>query len=360
MNETLIQELQYRIRQAVAAAEPLHVRGSGSKAFCLPSIPGTSLDVTGLRGIVDYQPTELVVTVQAGTPLAELQETLAAENQMLGFEPPAFAPAATVGGTVACGLSGPRRPFAGALRDFVLGVRCLNGQGDDLSFGGQVMKNVAGYDVARLMAGARGSLGVLLEISFKVLPCPPADATLCQALASDTAVETMNRLAAQPLPLSAAAYVDNRLYIRFSGAASAVETAVKNCASMQTVADGDTFWMRLREQQLDFFTKAETLWRLSLPATAATPAISGDWLIDWGGALRWLRTDAPADAIHATAAAAGGYALLFKGGEHGQRLPFLPAPLLKIHQRLKLAFDPAQVLNRGVLYTQANGTGHAD
>lgn len=360
MSERLIQDLQARIRDAAATAEPLHIQGAGSKAFCMPPIPGRPLHVTGLRGIVDYEPTELVVTVRAGTPLAELREILAVEGQMLAFEPPAFAATATVGGTVACGLSGPRRPFAGAVRDFILGVRCLNGKGEDLRFGGRVMKNVAGYDVARLMAGAYGSLGVLLEVAFKVLPCPEAETTRCRPLGMAAAIETMNRLAMQPLPLSAAAYVDGLLYVRFSGAAAAVKAAARTCATMREVHNGEAFWRRLREQELDFFTRADPLWRLSLPSTAAMPAIHGDWLIDWGGALRWLSTDAPAHEVQAAATAAGGYATRFKGQQSGSSLPPLPPALLELQRRLKLAFDPAQVLNRGVLYTQSSGDKNAD
>ncbi len=349
MTDGLIAELQERIRTATAAATPLAIRAGGSKAFCLPAVAGEPLDVAGLTGIVDYEPTELVVTVRAGTPLAELQAALAAEGQMLAFEPPAFAATATVGGTVACGLSGPRRPYAGALRDFVLGVRCLNGRGEDLRFGGQVMKNVAGYDVDRLQAGAHGRLGVLLEISFKVLPLPEAETTMALELSPAAAVERMNRLAGRPLPLSAAAHVDGWLYLRFSGSAAAVAAARDDCGG-SVLADAVAFWTAVREQQHDFFQTGRPLWRLSLPATAVVPDIEGagaaDWLIDWGGAQRWLRSDAPAAAVHAAAQAAGGWARGWRGVADDRRWPAQPAALQQLQHRLKAAFDPAAVFNR--------------
>ncbi|MCS3902324.1 glycolate oxidase FAD binding subunit [Methylohalomonas lacus] len=348
MADGLIAELQERVRAATAAATPLVIHGSGSKAFCRPTVTGEPLDVSGLTGIVDYEPTELVVTVRAGTPLAELQAALAAEGQMLAFEPPAFAATATLGGTVACGLSGPRRPYAGALRDFVLGVRCLNGHGEDLRFGGQVMKNVAGYDIARLQAGAYGRLGVLLEISFKVLPLPEAETTVALELSPAAAIERMNRLAGRPLPLSAAAHIDGGLYLRFSGSAAAVAAACADCGGA-VLTDAAAFWTAVREQQHDFFQTGRPLWRLSLPATAAMPAIDGadaaDWLIDWGGAQRWLRAEAPATAVHAAAQAAGGWARGWRGVADDRRWPVQPAALQQLQHRLKAAFDPAAVFN---------------
>lgn len=338
---------QERIRKAAAQRRTLRIQGSGSKAFCLPALQGEPLDVTGYRGIVDYDPTELVVTVRAGTPLLELQQTLAAEGQMLAFEPPAYADTATVGGTVACGLSGPRRPFAGALRDFMLGARCLNGRGEDLHFGGQVMKNVAGYDISRLLAGSRGSLGVILEVSFKVLPLPEAEATVTAELDADAAIATMNRLAGRPLPLSAAAQVDSQLYLRFSGSQAAVAAAVKQ-VGMDEWDGGEAFWADLREQRLAFFQTDQPLWRLSLPATAPIPDMDGEWLLDWGGALRWLRTAVAAATVYERTHAAGGYAGGYTGVDDEARRIRLPAPLLKLHQRLKVAFDPATVFNGGV------------
>ncbi len=347
-----VRDLQAQIRTAADSESPLRICGGGTKAFSLPAIDGQSLDTTPLRGIVEYEPSELVVTVRAGTPLADLQAELAGAGQMLGFEPPAYGTGATVGGTVACGLSGPRRPYAGSLRDFVLGVRCLNGRGEDLHFGGQVMKNVAGYDIARLMAGARGTLGVLLEVSFKLLPLPASEQTFCRPMAADEAVQLMNELAGWPLPLSAAAWLDETLYLRCSGSAAAVEAAGRELG-LTVHAEGDAFWAALREQQLEFFMTDEPVWRLSLPPTAAMPVLAGDWVIDWGGAQRWLCGPAPAAAIHEAAARAGGYATLHKGPSRAAALPDLPPGLLKLQQRVKQAFDPAGIFNPGLLYTGA-------
>ena len=330
----------------------MHIKGGGTKAGRLPAVGGEGLATSGLQGIVDYEPSELVVTARAGLSLKSLQATLTANGQMLGFEPPAYGEAATVGGTVACGLSGPRRPYAGALRDFVLGVRCLNGRGEDLRFGGQVMKNVAGYDIARLMAGAQGTLGVLLEVSFKVLPSPACERTYCQAMTAGEALTRMNALAARPLPLSAAAWLDGTLYIRCSGTEAAVEAAGREL-QMDVDDSGASFWERLREQQLAFFVNARSpVWRLSLPSTASQPAVDGSWLIDWGGAQRWLCTDAPATTVQSAAAGVGGYASLQRGDQQGA-LPELPGALRHLHQRVKQAFDPAGILNPGLLYTEA-------
>lgn len=351
MSAEVINVMQEQIRAAAADGRALAIHGGGSKAFCLPVISGDPLDTRPLRGIVDYEPSELVVTVRAGTPLNELQQILAAEGQMLGFEPPAYSNAATVGGTTACGLSGPRRPYAGSLRDFVLGVRCLNGKAEDMRFGGQVMKNVAGYDVARLMAGAQGSLGVLLEISFKVLPLPETEATVSQPLSQTEAMTTMNRLAGQPLPLSAAAHVDGCLYLRFSGSSAAVDAAVASL-NLPRLPQHAEFWTALREQQHAFFQSDRPLWRLSLPSTAAMPelpATAQDWLLDWGGAQRWLKSTASAETIQVAAKASGGYASLYRGSGQ-QRLPELPAPLLRLQRRLRAAFDPGHIFNREVLY----------
>lgn len=350
MIDALIRDMQARIEAACTSHQPIHISGSGSRHFLLPAIQGEPLTTADLQGIVEYEPTELVVTVRTGTRLSDLQKTLSGAGQMLGFEPPAFGETATVGGTVACGLSGPRRPFAGSLRDFVLGVRCLNGRGEDLRFGGQVMKNVAGYDVARLMVGAQGTLGVLLEVSFKVLPLPEREQTYCRQLPAQAAIQSMNELAGRPLPLSGAAWTDGMLYIRFSGAAAAVEAAGK-ASGLEYVGENQDFWRKLREQQLDFFQGNVPLWRLSLPATADQPAIDGDWIIDWGGAQRWLRTQASAEAVHDRARAAGGYATLYRGTGQENAMPPLPDPLLKLQQQLKQAFDPAAILNPGLLYT---------
>jgi glycolate oxidase FAD binding subunit len=320
-------------------------------------------------GIVEYDPSELVVTARCGTPMAELEATLAANGQMLACEAPHFGPQATVGGCVAAGLSGPRRATSGSVRDFVLGARLINGRGQHLAFGGQVIKNVAGYDVSRLLAGSLGILGVITEVSLKVVPTPVAEATLrFDGVTQREALERLNRWAGQPLPLSASAWSAGTLHLRLSGAAAAVRAA-RAALGGETLdqAQASAFWTALREQSATFFAGNRPLWRLSLPSVApplpdlgAQPG-AADPLVEWGGALRWLRSDAPATVLRDAARAAGGHATLFRRGNGagdtgtprndpaGCFAPLDPA-LLRIHQRLKAEFDPAGIFNHGRLY----------
>jgi glycolate dehydrogenase FAD-binding subunit len=346
----IAQQLAEAVKAAARRRAPLAIAGGGSKRFYTGEIAGAKLDVTGHRGIVDYEPTELVVTARAGTPLAEIEAALAEKGQMLGFEPPHFGAAATLGGTIACGFSGPRRPYAGAARDFVLGAAIVNGQGEVLHFGGRVMKNVAGYDASRLMAGALGTLGVLLDISLKVLPRPAKEVTLSFGMPAAKAIGTMNAWAGQPLPLSAACHAGDTLYVRLSGSELGVRAAQARLGGA-AVDNGDEFWRGLREQRQDFFRDGPPLWRLSVPPAAPPLTLPGEWLIDWGGAQRWIRTDAPPDQVHRVAARVGGHASLFRETHRRPNaLPPLPAPLLALHRRLRQAFDPAGILNRELLY----------
>ncbi|HXH01729.1 MAG TPA: glycolate oxidase subunit GlcE, partial [Candidatus Competibacteraceae bacterium] len=325
------------VRAAAAAGQALAICGGGSKSWYGRTIQGEPLTVAGHHGIVDYQPSELVITARAGTTLAELEATLAERGQMLGFEPPWFGDAATLGGTLACALSGPRRPYAGAARDFVLGMKVLNGKGEVLRFGGQVMKNVAGYDVARLFTGSLGTLGVILEASLKVVPRPAEELTVARECRAAEAIDLCNQWAGQPLPISAAAHVDGVLHIRLSGAGSAVAAARRSVGG-ETLEAGaaEAFWRDLRELRLPFFSTdaALPLWRLSLPPAAAVD-LPGRWLIDWGGAQRWLRSSVPADTIFRAAEQAGGHATLFRGGDRsGHVFQPLPPALAALHRRL--------------------------
>jgi glycolate oxidase FAD binding subunit len=345
-------DLTDSLREAVAAAyasgSPLRVRGGGSKDFYGRRATGHPLAVAGHRGILAYEPSELVVTARAGTRLADIESALAEHRQMLPFDPPRFGHPATLGGTVACGLSGPRRPYAGAARDFVLGVRIINGQAEVLRFGGQVMKNVAGYDVSRLMAGALGTLGVLLEVSVKVLPVPAAEVTLVQEMDDGSAITTMNRLAGRPLPLSAACHLEGRLYLRLSGSLSGVRAACETLGGEEVPKD---FWVGLREHDLPFFAGEAALWRLSVPPAAPPLDLPGAWILDWGGAQRWLRSGADTATVRAATAAAGGHATLFRGGDRdGEVFHPLSPPVAELHRRLKAAFDPKRILNPGRLY----------
>jgi len=342
--------LAQAVHAAAAARTSLAICGAGTKRFYTGEIAGQPLDVTAHRGIVSYEPTELVVTARAGTPLREIEAALAEKHQILAFEPPHFGPKATLGGTIACNLSGPRRPYVGAARDFVLGTRIINGKGEVLKFGGQVMKNVAGYDVSRLMAGSYGTLGVLLDISLKVLPKPVQEITLKFATDADAAIHQMNAWAGQPLPLTAACYLGDTLYVRLSGTDKGVRAAhIKLGGEHDT--RGAVFWQELREQQLLFFAGEVPLWRLSVPSAAPHLDLPGKWLLDWGGAQRWLRTSADeVDVLH-VAEAAGGHAKLFR--HTGRPNPAHPSTVMAspLAHELRRAFDPFAVFNQALSQT---------
>jgi glycolate oxidase FAD binding subunit len=355
--QNLIEQFSRTVLAAGRERRPLRIAGSGSKSFYGRDTQGDALDATGYRGIVSYEPTELVLTARAGTPLAEIEAELAARRQMLAFEPPHFGAGATLGGCIAAGLSGPRRAYTGAVRDYVLGARMIDGKGEVLNFGGQVMKNVAGYDVSRLLAGSLGTLGLLLEISLKVLPVPVEELSLRFDMAEREAIDAMNRWAAQPLSLSATCYHDGVLTVRLSGAAAAVRS-VRTKLGGEVVPDAEVFWRSVREQQHAFFQadvagRDHALWRLSLPPTATALNLPGRQLIEWGGALRWLVSDAPAANIRQAAAAPGGQATLFRGAASNAE-PFHPLSpaLLQLHQRLKKSFDPHGIFNPGRMYPE--------
>lgn len=333
----MIERLAETIRAAAARKQPLRVRGSGSKDFYAHRLQGEVLDMGAHAGIVEYERTELVITAKAGTPLKQIEHALAEGGQMLACEPPHFGPAATLGGCVAAGFSGPRRVQAGSVRDFVLGVKVMNAAGEVLSFGGQVMKNVAGFDISRLMAGSFGTLGVLLEVSLKVLPRPEQEVTLRFDLNEADAIERMNRWAAQPLPVSATCYVDGALYVRLSGSDLGV-SATRSRIGGEAVADASAWWEGVREQSLPGFGNG-TLWRLSIKSTTPPLSLPGAQMIEWNGALRWIASDAPAQTMFALARKAGGHATRFRGS--GQTaIMQLDAGTLALHRKLKAALDP--------------------
>jgi glycolate oxidase FAD binding subunit len=339
----MIDQLSETIRSAAARKQPLRIRGSGSKDFYAWSLEGEPLDLRAHRGVVDYEPTELVITARAGTPLREIQSTLAHGGQMLAAEPPHFGPDATLGGCVAAGFSGPRRAQCGSVRDFVLGTKVMNAQGETLGFGGQVMKNVAGFDLSRLMAGSFGTLGVLLEVSLKVLPLPEEEVTLRFQADEAGAIERMNRWAAQPLPISASCFVDGELTIRLSGNSLGVAAARKQLGG-EPVVDGSTFWDAVREQRLDAF-RGGTLWRLSIKSTTPPLHLPGRQVIEWNGALRWLATDAGPDQVLGAARAAGGHATRFRGSATKVPLMQLDSGVLALHRKLKAALDPQGIFS---------------
>ena len=340
-------------RARILERKPLRLRGGGSKDFYGGMHGGEVLETAGHAGIVNYEPTELVITARCGTPLAELESALAARRQCLPCEPPHFG-AATVGGAVAAGLSGPRRAAVGSLRDFVLGVKLMDGEGRVHRFGGEVMKNVAGFDVSRLIAGSLGTLGLILEVSLKVLPVPPGDASLRFEMPQDKALEALNRWAGQPLPMVANCWQDGVLSVRLAGAQAAVSSACTRLGG-ESIPESEAlaFWQGLREQATEFFSGEAPLWRLSVPSAAMPLDFPGDQLIDWGGAQRWHRGEADAARMRDIAARAGGHATLFRGGDKaaGVFTPLQPS-LMEIHRRLKQSFDPYGVFNPGRMYPE--------
>ncbi len=344
-------DIQARVIDAIERHAPLAIVGGGTKQFLGREAHGEPLALGDHRGVVDYHPEELVLTAQAGTPLSELETLLADHDQMFAFEPPHFGAAATLGGTIAANLSGPRRAYAGAARDFVLGTRIVTGRGKILRFGGEVMKNVAGYDLSRLVTGAMGTLGVILDVSLKVLPRPRETLTLVQSLTPRAAVETLCRWAAAPLPISATCVENEHLYVRLSGTASALAKA-RTAIGGEVLEDADTFWMEVREQRRRFFGGETPLWRISVPP-AAILDLPGEQMIEWGGALRWFRSDAPAERIRTAAAKQGGHAMLFRSRVRSPE-PYhpLPEPLMQLHKRIKTAMDPHGIFNRGRMYAE--------
>jgi len=360
--DTALSPLIDCIRAASDARQPLRIRGGGTKDFYgAPGAPADVLSTAALTGIVSYEPTELVVTARAGMPLAELEAVLAAQGQSLPFEPPHFGPGATVGGMVASGLSGPARASVGAVRDYVLGLTLVNGRGEVLVFGGQVMKNVAGYDVSRLMVGAMGTLGLITQVSLKVLPVAPAEATLRFEMTQSQALERLNAWGGQPLPLNASAWIEDSgaplLYLRLRGAVAAVDAACRSLGGEQQ-ADAPADWAMSRDLRLPWFEAraGRDLWRLSVPQTAPVLDLPDTPYVEWHGGQRWVRAEAAAGAaLRAAAQAVGGSATRFIVGTDASsegvlgRLAPLPAPLDRIHRELKREFDPAGVFNPGRL-----------
>ncbi len=348
-----IEQFRDQVLAAAADKRALRIRGGGTKDWYGQALAGDILDTREFCGIVDYEPTELVITARCGTPLAEIEAALAERHQMLAFEPPHFGEGATFGGAVAAGLSGPRRATSGAVRDFVLGAVLMDGKGEVLTFGGQVMKNVAGYDVSRLLAGSMGTLGLMLQHSVKVLPLAVREATLRFELSEIDALRRLNEWGGQPLPISASCWNAGVLTVRLSGAQAAVDAAVRQFGG-EAVADGPGFWASLREQRHQFFAGADGVWRLSVPSTTGAIVLKGEQLIEWGGAQRWLKAASDADTAHnirSAVTAVGGHATLFRGGDKsvGVFQPLAPA-IVRIHERLKAAFDPSHIFNPGRMY----------
>jgi glycolate oxidase FAD binding subunit len=361
--DTALAHLVAQVQAARADQRPLCIRGGGTKDFYGEPPLGDKLDTRTLNGVSSYEPSELVITARAGTPLRDIEALLATKQQYLAFEPPRFGAASTIGGVVAAGLSGPSRSALGPVRDFVLGATMVNGRGEVLSFGGQVMKNVAGYDVSRVLAGSLGILGVIAEVSLKVLPVPRASATLRLDAEQADALLIIHRISASPMPLNASAWCNGTLMLRLSGAQAAVVSALKTIATSEggevlDPAVADAFWRGLRDQRDAYFVAAgeaiaqgATLWRLAVPATTPPLTLDGPTLLEWGGGLRWLVSRAPHAAVRRAMDAAGGHATVYFTQERSAGV-FTPLsdPLARIHRNLKRAFDPDRVLNPGRLY----------
>jgi glycolate oxidase FAD binding subunit len=346
-----VQPFAERIRDAARQGTPLRIRGGGSKDFHGEPAIGEELSTAALAGITSYEPSELVVTVRAGTPLAQLEAVLAEKGQCLPFEPPHFAGGATVGGMVASGLSGPARASVGPVRDYVLGLTMIDGRGELLTFGGQVMKNVAGYDVSRLMAGALGTLGLIVEVSLKVLPVAPAEATLAFDLSQHDALRRLNEWGGRPLPLNASCWIEGMLFVRLRGAVAAVDAACRTLGGDRARID----WLACRDQQLPWFAARgeRDLWRVSVPQTAPVLELPEPPLVEWHGAQRWVRAiPGERTRIREAAMRADGHATLFVAADPAATHRFAPlaSPLDRIHRELKRQFDPAGIFNRGRLY----------
>ncbi|WP_434603557.1 glycolate oxidase subunit GlcE [Pseudomonas sp. Z4-7] len=336
-----------QVNRARASDTPLRIQGSNSKAFLGRQVAGEVLDTRAHRGIVDYDPTELVITARAGTPLRELLAALDAAGQRLPCEPPAFGTDATVGGMVAAGLSGPRRPWAGSVRDYVLGTRMISGHGHLLRFGGEVMKNVAGYDLSRLLAGSFGCLGVITEVSLKVLPKPRHGLSIRLEMDSREALEKLAECGRQPLPISAASHDDDCLRLRLEGGEGSVSAAHQRLGGE---AIDDQYWTELNEHRLPFFAEDLPLWRLSLPNATGPLDLPGAQLIDWAGAQRWLKTDA--DTVQALAREWGGHAVCYRPGATATPFQPLEPALLRYHRQLKAKLDPQGLFNPGRMYAE--------
>lgn len=336
-----------QVNHALDTGTALRIRGGESKAFLGRPVQGEELDTRTHRGIVSYDPTELVLTARAGTPLVEIEAALEAAGQMLPCEPPHMGAGATLGGMVASGLSGPRRPWAGSVRDYVLGTRLITGHGKHLRFGGEVMKNVAGYDLSRLMAGSLGCLGVLTEVSLKVLPKPRQCLSLRLEMGVAQALASLAAWGQQPMPISAASHDGTALHLRLEGGEGSVQACRRDLGG-ELIDSG--YWQELREQRLAFFSGDTPLWRLSLPNNTAPLELPGEQLIDWGGAQRWLKAEASGELIRDKVAAVGGHATCYSAGDDA--FTPLAAGLLSYHQSLKQQLDPKGIFNPGRMYAE--------
>jgi len=344
--------LHQQVIAALEQSKPLRIVGSDSKAFYGNETGGLPLPTAAHTGIIAYEPSELAVTVRTGTRLQDLEALLAAQGQMLAFEPPCLGPESTIGGVVASGLSGPARPWRGSVRDHILGVNLVTGRGEIANFGGRVMKNVAGYDVSRLMVGSLGTLGLMLDVSLKVLPIPNREVTVTLELPDQAAYELGAQLRRSAAPVTASCYFDGCLYVRLSGETNTVH-ALRRTLGGELLINPDQFWAALRNQTHEFFQHhARPLWRLSFPpATQVVSRLEGSSMIEWGGAQRWIYSNIPVNLIRSIAEKYKGHATLYRGNLPGvSTFHPLPPPMLYLQQRLKRSLDPHGIFSPGRLY----------
>lgn len=345
------EKIAAKLQDAYQQKQTLQIKAGGTKDFYGRNIQAKTLSLADHTGVIEYEPSELYITARSGTPLLEIEQTIAKQNQILPCEPPHFGTTATLGGMIASGLAGPRRVNAGSVRDCVLGTEILNGKGEHLRFGGKVMKNVAGYDVSRLMCGALGTLGVLISVSLRLLPKPVCEQTIALTLDSNVAIKKMNQWANTPIPISATFYDGNELYVRLSSSLSAIEACKKEIGG-ELVDNNDIFWSNIKEHAHDFFISDKSLWRISVPPNTEVLNIPGDSVIEWNSALRWYISDADENTIRSEANRVGGHATLFKGNVTEQVFHPLSEPSMKLHKKLKYVLDPAGILNPGRMFAE--------
>jgi glycolate oxidase FAD binding subunit len=346
-------QLQQQIINAAQTKQALQIIGNNSKAFygCITDDDVTTpLFVAEHSGIIDYQPSELTITARAGTALKEIIELLAEHRQMLAFEPPTFDGRASLGGCIATALAGPRRPWTGSVRDYVIGMRLLTGDGKDIRVGGKVMKNVAGYDLFRPMAGALGTLGVMLDITLKLLPLPETETSFSMKLEATAMQNVLRDWRNASMPISASSYDNGMLNARLSGSAVSIEDAIYKLPSDMLELSAD-YWQELNEHKLPFFDDPAPLYRLVVPGNAPCDFVTGETLIDWAGSLRWIKTPIPFSEVQNHAAALGGTASVYRNGLKNEDVfSHMSDPLLALHKRIKGVMDPAGILNPGRLY----------
>lgn len=350
-------ELQHSVKDAIANKTPIYIHGGNSKLFFGNPVDAKPLDVSKHTGVISYDPTELCITVRAGTLLSDIEKILNAENQILPFEPPQYSPNATIGGALAAGISGPRRAYTGSARDAILGVKIINGEGEIVSFGGQVMKNVAGYDLSRMMVRSHGTLGLILEVSIRLLPKPKNEVTISLVAPQDYALNYFQSLRTQQLPVTATAWFDDQVFMRLSGSYKSIESQLEKLnekMTLNTVENSTQFWSDIRDHKHDFFARTNRpLWRLSLPPVSTEIVqINDNQLIEWGGAQRWVNTNTPANIVHNSANSRNGFATLFQGDlPEKSSFPKLEENLMKLHKQLKNNMDPHRVFNPGRMYS---------